>query len=641
MNAVVKPRDKRIYQIIPHTAAHCYERLAHRLTKKERITVSQWSDKYRWLSGKGSSEKGLWRTSRTPFLRDIMDDLSPHSPVKKIVIMKSSQVGVTELSINWIGYVMHHSPAPFMVLLPTEESRDAWVQQKLNTLINETDVISEIMGGSRGRDSSNRKDLKEFPGGMLFLAGGNSPNSYAQRSARYVMMDDLDRFPAQIGEEGDPVGLARGRCKAFPNYKMLLVSTPTVHGASHIQAEYEASDQRRYHVPCPHCGELQVLQWKNMQWSSGGEQVWYACDATGCVIEEWEKPNMLAKGVWLAQNPGSKTHGYHLSAIYAPIGLGPSWIELVDEWKKAQGDHAKLKVFINTHLGEPWRDATRDIRPQVLMQRAEPYKLRTAPVGCLILTAGVDTQDDRLAVQIVGWGKGEVSWVIDWLEIYGDPGREELWQKLADYLNTPISNGFCYELLVQATAIDSGGHHTHDVYNFVRKKLIRRPMAIQGAKRPSGPILSPRPSYQDVNWRKQTIKKGVALYQVGVNTAKHTLTQRLASDADVEAVDRMIRFSDQLPMDYYNQLTAEVFDPLKNRFICQRGRRNEGLDTYVYAMAAAHISDPDVRVHAKTNKEWDRLRDTLEGELIQPLSGSDSHPMPPAKSQPAKLYIPT
>ncbi|TAN49055.1 MAG: phage terminase large subunit family protein [Methylococcaceae bacterium] len=613
-----KPKDKRVYRLLKVGKSYCYQRLARHIARREKLTVSTWADRYRWLSGKGSAEKGLWRTSRTPYLKEIMDVLSPHSPVQEIVIMKSSQVGVTECTINWIGCIMHHAPAPTMVLLPTEESRDAWVQQKLNPMITESDAVNRVMQGAKSRDAGNRKDLKEFPGGMLFLAGGNSPNSYAQRTARYVMLDDADRFPAEVGKEGDPVSLARGRCKAFPNSKLVIISTPTIDGASVVAGEFEDTDQRHYHVPCPHCGEYQPLHWKNLQWDLDTDRAWYVCEIHGCLIEEHEKPRMLAQGRWEAKNPKHRRRGYHLSALYAAIGLGPSWVELAREWKAAQGDQRKLRTFINTHLGETWKDKTRDIRPETLQERAEDYRLRTVPPGFLLLTAGVDTQDDRLSAQILGWGEGEVCAVIDWVELFGDPEDEALWDRLTTHLNTPLENAYGQVLYVEAAAIDAMGHHTHAVYHFVRQKKIRRPMAIQGSKRLAGPILSARPTYQDVRWGEKVDKKGCALWQVGVNTVKSTLYNRLAGDAEREACARKVRFSSDLPLDYYKQLLSEVYDPLQNRYVKLRGRHNEGLDTWGYACAASHNPDPALRVHRKTAREWARLRAMLEPADVEP-----------------------
>lgn len=240
--------------------ANCLATFWQAAAPRRALTVSAWADEHRELSGKQAGERGRWRTSRTPFLREIMDCLSANSRVQDIVVMKSSQVGVTEATVNFLGYVIDHAPAPVMVLMPTLESRDAWKAQKLNPLLTETPSIRALLGGQRSRDAANRQDMIDFPGGVLFLAGGNSPNSYAQRSVRYLIMDDLDRFPPEVGEEGDVVTLAKGRTKAFARARRMFISTPTVRHESLIEREWLKSDQRRYHVPCPHCGEYQPLE---------------------------------------------------------------------------------------------------------------------------------------------------------------------------------------------------------------------------------------------------------------------------------------------------------------------------------------------------------------------------------------------
>ena len=273
-------------------------------------------------------------------------------------------------------------------------------------------------------------------------------------------------------------------------------------------------------------------------------------------------------------------------------------------------------------LGESWEDRSRDIKSNALKDRAEPYKLRSVPPGCLLLTAGVDTQDDRLSVQILGWGRKETCWVIDWVEIFGNPARPELWGSLTELLNQPLAAASGAELFIQATAIDTGGHHTHDVYHFVRSQSARRLMAIKGANVPNKPILAGKPIAQDINRRGKIIKRGVHLWTIGVDTAKHALFGRLHADTNIEPSGRRVRFSDQLPDEYYNQLTSEAFDPEKNRFVKRRGRRNEGLDTWVYGYAAA--MHPEIRIHTMNIRDWERLEVMYSRERINLNLGDET-----------------
>ncbi len=358
--------------------------IARAAVPRRALSVSEWADAHRYLSGKQAGERGRWRTERTPYLREIMDCLSAGARVSDIVVMKSSQVGVTESMINWLGYVIDHAPAPTMVLMPSLELRDAWKVQKLNPLLMETEAVRDILGGVRSRDAANRQDVIDFPGGVLFLAGGNSPNSYAQRSVRNLALDDLDRFPVEVGEEGDPIFLARGRTKAFPRAKRLFVSTPTLRDTSLIWREWEGSDQRTWQMPCPHCGTYRALEfgetlclgpWRGgrLHYSAESDAAWYVCGECGCTISEHHKPAMLAAGRWVAAHPERPVRGYHLSALFAPIGLGPSWLDLAREHQAAARSTTTLRTFVNTQLGLPYQEAGDSVEPVGLLARLEQY----------------------------------------------------------------------------------------------------------------------------------------------------------------------------------------------------------------------------------------------------------------------------
>ena len=556
--ALANEPGSAIDPLVSHGGVEYCKRAASAVSPRPHLTVSAWADQYRWLSQKGSGEPGKWKTDRNPMLREIMDVLSVQSDVRRIVIMKPAQVGITEACVNWIGYVMQHAPAPLMVLLPTLENRDAWITQKLNPLLLETPVIQELFDARRERDASNSRDAKDFPGGMLFLSGGNSPNSYAQRSARYVILDDLDRFPEEVGEEGHPVALARNRAKAFARYKLLLISTPTVRDASHIEAEYIKSDMRRYHVACPHCGEYQRLEWKHLKWpdhcatSGHVTNVWYVCPHCGGCIEEHHKPTMLARGRWVAEHPERKTRGYQINGLYAPIGLGKGWIELAQEFLDAQKDPIALKSFINTELAETWEDRSHQVKPKHLAERAGAQRGREIPLGCLMLVAGVDTQDDRLELHVMGLGpapegeRGLIHWTIDYVQIPGDPARDDVWDRLAELLNRPYTNVRGRELVIEATAIDEGGHHTDDVRWFAMSNRARRLMAVKGLNRPSRSIMPGPPTPTELNRRGKADRRGALTWTVGTDVAKSYLYSRLVADAELPSDQQRIRFHAEL-----------------------------------------------------------------------------------------------
>ena len=283
--------------------------------------------------------------------------------------MKASQIVGTEVLLNWMGYVMDHAPAPMLVVQPTLEARERFVKQRVDPMLAGTPVIARLFGAGRQRDATNTEAIKDFPGGMLILGGGNSPASLAMMPIKYAANDEIDRYPWEAGQEGDPHGLIRARQRTFRGCKELNISSPTVKGASRIDELYEAGDQRQYHVPCPHCEQLQGLEWKNLRWTldpvtKEPTHIAYVCRHCGAEIEEHHKTEMLkevgrgGRARWIPQRPerSHRTRSYHINALYSPLGLGLRWIEIVHLWLEAQGDRTKLKVFINTVLGEPWED---------------------------------------------------------------------------------------------------------------------------------------------------------------------------------------------------------------------------------------------------------------------------------------------
>lgn len=615
-------------------AAHCYATLASACRPRGRLTVSAWADRHRWLSSKQSGERGKWRTARNPILGEIMDCLSLYSRVREVVIMKSSQVGVTEATVNWLGYIIHYAPAPTMVLMPTIESRDSWKAQKLNPLLIETGVVRDVLGGMRSRDAANRQDMIDFPGGILFLAGGNSPNSYAQKSVRYAVGDDIDRLPEQVGVEGDPVALLRGRLKAFERSKLVLISTPTVKGASLIEREYEATDQRRYHVACPACHGWQWLKWSHLKWSINVASVWYECEHCGHAIQEHAKPQLLAGGKWIATFPEIKRRGYHISALYAPIGLGPSWSDLAHEFLVAKDDPALLKTFMNTHLGETWRDETSNLKPHELAKRMEDVPQRTIPPGCLALTVGVDTQDQWLAVTLLGWGANH-NWIVEYHEIKGDTTRPEVWNELHAYLHTQFPNAFGRMIKIRAAGIDSRGHRGEQVRQFVTRSDLRVAVySVQGSTTRLARPIALTPSVPDRNRKGKPLPLGYAVWNVGTEHCKDYLLKRLASDEQHPPEDRVLRFPAGLDDDYFFGLLSEYYDPVKKRYLPKKGakhKRNEPLDTLVYAWAIGHhkqIMLGRARNGRIDPHYWDRLAQVLEAPVEQTPAGPTTTPAP-------------
>ena len=445
---------------------------------------------------------------------------------------------------------------------------------------------------------------------------------------RRLIVDELDEFANNLVGGDDPVALLEGRTSAFPSTaKRLYISTPAIKGISRIEYMWGKSDQRRYHLPCPHCGELQPLEWAGLHWAPGGHNVHYVCRECGAEIDEHHKTTMIAAGQWVPENPGAKMRGYHINCLYYQIGLGPRWADLVEMWLAAQNDPARLKTFVNDRLAEAWEDPSmRAVKHNAIADRAEAYPLRTAPEGVLVCTAGVDTQDNRLAVHIVGWGRGMACWTIDYVELPGDPASDEVWTSLTQLLNTPILHASGAQLRIEAYANDAGGHRTEAVKDFVRQRRVRRPMAIFGAVANNAPILG-KGKLMDVDWKGRSDKRGVMVYQVGTVAAKHWLYSRLSTDTDKQPDARLCHFSDQLGTEFFSGLVSETYNPAKNRFEKKRGLRNEPLDTWVYAYAAAH--HPELRLHRYTAADWARLDAAMRAQLAKAATAAAAPATPP------------
>jgi phage terminase large subunit GpA-like protein len=593
--------------------------ISRAVAPRKPMRVSEWAAAHRIVGAKQSSEPGRWRNERSPLLVEPMDCFSARSPVRDVVCRFPIQFGKSELESNVLGYTMCEVGGPVMVCLPGQVSLDKWIDQKLNPLLEETPAVRRTLTSIASRDAANRRTFKEFEGGQLYLEHAGNPARLKSTSVRTLIVDEFSSFASACSSGDDPDQMLDGRSSAFPaTYKRLKVGTPEIRGVCRIDALYAESDQRRWYVPCPDCGHRQPLEWSGLQWTPDASACWYACRECGMVIEEHQKDGLIDAGAWVAENPGATIRGYAANGLYYKIGRGPRWLDLVKEWIRAQNDPAKLKTFINDRLAEAWEDpAMRAVKHNVIADRVEPVPLRPLPAWVLAATAGVDTQDNRLAVQIVGWGRGLSCWPIDYVELPGDPNDDAVWVALTELLSRPIEHSLGGKLRVEASLQDAAGHRTEAVKAFSRRKLLRRHMVGFGAVPNNAPVLS-KGKLQDINWRGMSDKRGITIHHVGTVGIKHLLYGRLSSDADKAPDARLVRFSDELPSEYFGGLVSETYNPSKNRFEKRRGGpRNEPLDTWVYAYAATH--HPELRLHRHTKADWDareaRLRVGTESDV--------------------------
>lgn len=584
-----------------------------------RMTVTEWAQRFRILSAKDSSEPGPYRVERTPYALEPQNDLSPSSDVEEVVLMWGAQTGKTTIGGNWIGASIDMQPGPIMLVQPTLDMAKRYSRQRLVPMLDASPQLKGKMAANRSRDDSNTILLKEYAGGFMAITGANSAAGLRSMPIRDIFFDEIDAYPFDVDGEGDPIDLAQARQTTFSRRKRLKTSTPGIKGTSRVEAAFNATDQRYYHVACPHCGELQKLEWGaaeswGIKWNKTADgtplpaTAHYVCRHCGSIIEEHAKAEFLVceqlggTARWIAENPGAnpRRHGYHLNSLYSPLGF-LSWRELVEEWLAAtaeakSGNKEKLKTFVNTRLAGTWEETGDGANANALRARAETYELGKVPRGGLMLVMGVDTQPDRLEARIWAYGRGEESWLVARYIIYGDPNLEEgtegsPWTRLSEIRSTPIVHAASgAQMLVEATCIDSGGHNTNAVYAYCRAHAHARVLAVKGSSQYNKPVIG-RPSAIDVNWRGQTIARGIKLWPVGTDTAKHTLHGRMrithAGPGYVHLPKSLI------PTDEFEQMTAARLMPVTvagrhmNRWITPGGHREEAGDCMVYAFAAA------------------------------------------------------
>ena len=595
------------------------------------LTVSAWADRYRFLSSRASSEAGRYRTDRTPYMRGVMDALSPGSSARRIVFMKAAQVGATEAGNNWIGYCIHQAPGPFLGVQPTTDLAKRLSQQRIEPLIDESPELRALILPSRSRDSGNTVLAKKFAGGQLVLTGANSAVGLRSMPARYVFLDEVDAYEGDVDGEGDPVALAVARTRTFGHRaKVFLVSTPTIKGLSRIEREFEASDQRRFFVPCPHCGQVQWLKFERLKWTSGEPaSAAYHCEGCDQPIAEHHKTAMLSAGEWRATATPADPHcvGFHISGLYSPVGwLG--WADIAREWEAAQGDDAALKAAKNTLLGETWQERGEAPDWQRLYERREDF----APLvpGCgLILTAGADVQHDRIEVDIWAWGRRLTSALVEHIVLEGDTSREEVWGKLTALLGQTWRHENGARMRIARLAIDSGdGRNTAAVYSWVRRVGVGQALAIKGVDGFDRSTPVDGPTYVDVNEHGRTIRRGVKLWKVSVAVFKSETYRFLRLDrptdeelaADTPFPDGFVHLPKSVTAEWVKQLVAEQLVTVRDRRGFsklewrQMRERNEALDCRVYARAAAWLLGIDRFDDAKFEALEEELRVAAEDE---------------------------
>mgnify|MGYP003146651751 CR=1 FL=1 len=555
----------------------------------KKLSLSDWANEYARLSVESSAEGGRWRT--LPYQKGIMDAVTdPH--IEQISVMKSARVGYTKILNHIIGYHIQNDPCPMMLVFPTLDDCQSYSKDEISPMLRDTPCLQGTVSDPKAKDGNNTLLKKNFAGGTLSLVGANSPRGFRMVSRRIVMFDETDGYPPSAGTEGDQIKLGIKRTEFFSNRKIIAGSTPTVKDFSRIEKLFNQTDQRRYYVPCFLCNHMQYLKWPNFEcFNDDPATTIYKCEKCNGHIPPNKKRWMIERGEWRATAPYNGKHvGFHIWAAYS-YSPNATWPNLMEEYIECKKDQEQLKTFINITCGEVYEDEYHTkASADGLAKRAaeETYKEGIPPKEVLILTLGIDVQDDRLSMSVIGFGRNEEMYLVDRKVIYGSPARADLWAQLDEVLQGKYTNEEGNELKIDTAAIDTGGHYTQETYQYVREREQLGLIGIKGMGQKGKPPLG-KISKVDINYRGKVLKRGLSLYPVGVDVIKTTLHNKLK---DAEVGHGYIHFYPTTTNTYFEELTAErqilVYKNGYQERVWKKknNQPNEALDEMVYAYAS-------------------------------------------------------
>lgn len=613
----------------------CLAKILSGMKPPEDLTVSQWADKNRRLTSESSAEVGKWRTSRTPYMFDILDSFTDPL-IEHIVVVAASQVGKSETINNMVGYCIDQDPGPILLIQPTIDDVKRYSEMRIAPMIRETRCLKRKVADPKSRDAANTKRQKSFPGGVLVMTGSNVAHDLSSMPIRYVFGDERDRWATSAGSEGDPWELAVARTRTFYNKKMVEVSTPTVKGASAIENSYNLGTMERWKTQCPHCGEYVEITFDNIRFEyeaaeKGDKKIFhitelfYVCPECGGISDEHTMKSQPAK--WVATVPEArkhhKTRSFWLTAWVSPWA---TWESIILQFLQAGTDSAKLQVVYNTQFGELWEERGDMASEDDVMARREVYEAEV-PDGVLLLTCGVDTQDDRLEYEVVGHRRYGETWGIKKGVILGRPDTEEVWERLDEVLSHKYKFKSGVSLQISLTFIDEGGHFTQEVRQHCLARQYDHVFAIKGANRPDIPYTAP-PKKQKIVVNGKVIGQ-VWVYEIGVNAGKQKIVDNLRVQSP-GANYCHFPLRDDYGKQFFKQLMSEhlAYVPkLKHPWQWQKipgHERNEAFDIRNYNLAACEILSPD----------WDAIEQKLR--TAKPGEENASIPMKEKKAKPRK-----
>lgn len=561
-----------------------------------KMKVSDWADRYRIISA-GNAFAGKWRTHRALYQKAIMDAFSEKG-VQRIVVMSASQIGKSDIMNNVIGRFAHLDPCPIMMIQPTKDDAEDYSKSRIAPMIDDTKVLKRIFKDSKSRDTGNTILSKLFPGGRLLMVGSNSPSKLASRFIRILLCDEVDRFEASAGAEGDPISLAEKRTTTFWNRLVALFSTPTIKNFSRIESEYLMGTQEEWQHCCPNCKEYHLITHRNLEYEKEEfiqkldddvdrrtvliRSIQWQCPDCGKAFEEDEVKAQPQK--YVIKNPEAASNGRRSFFVngFAPFWI--SWATILQEYEEAQGDDELLKVVYNTRFAESFEPKGAVENVQGFVEGREEYGAEL-PEEVLLLTAAVDTQDNRLEYEICGWGVDEECWGIQKGVIFGVPDQKETWNQLDEILDRVYRFADGTGLKVARTFIDSGGHYTKDVYEYCFRNYRKNRIAIKGSNQYSAPLLD-----------RIAKPKGykIPLFMLGVSQGKQYVFDRLLRPKHMRA--GVFHFPKDLrcgyDKNYFKGLVSERLEKMKvgGRWVMvwkniAPDGRNEPLDLRVYNLA--------------------------------------------------------
>ena len=594
----------------------------------ENLSVTEWAECKRYLSTEASAEPGLWRTSRTPYLRAIMDAFTDPK-VRHIVFVAASQVGKTEVINNMIGYIIDQNPGSILFVHPTTIVAREFSKLRIAPMIRDSPALRRKISAPKSRDSGNTLLQKSYPGGILTLCGSNEAHALASKPIRYVFGDERDRWAISAGTEGDPWELAMARQTTFYNAKAVEVSTCTIRGSSAIAKSFAKGTMERWKSKCPHCGEYHEIQWKNIRYDVEEtvvnhertytvSNIMWICPGCACVSDETTMKKQPAR--WEADNPAAYANGVRSFWLNAFVSPWASWESICLKYQNALGDSGKMQVVYNTCFGQLWEDRGDTQDPDTLMGRREIYEAEL-PEGVLVLTAGVDTQDDRFEYEIVGHGHFGETWGIEKGIIMGRPDDPATWDSLDMMVFDRVlrfKDGL--GLKVSISFVDEGGHFTGEVRRFCQQRIQKKVYCIKGFPGPDRPFTSP-PKKQKIIIKNRYLGT-VWQYQLGVDSGKQMVMDNLKVQAPGPKYCHFPLRDDYGAM-YFNGLLSEHLVPegkTRQRWVWQKiqgHERNEPLDCRNYALAAYKVLPVDLDA-------VDRRLQRARGKAIS----SEAHPRP-------------